>query len=137
MDDRLILVFLTFVSMVLVGSIFAFPGVLGYANERQRIKDEREKNAVAAWQAMLVPLQDQVDFLSMKVSEQALLITQKSDRVDKLEMRVTMLNRDLDTAQRLVTAYLAQLLDNQIVPNPVYIEQTRRTREEKKNEEGE
>lgn len=114
---------------IIIAIITALPGIFAYSTARQKVKEERDATALAAWQAMLAPLREQVAELSVIVEEQSEKIRDKSHRIDMLEQQIVVFKRDLDTAQRLVTAYLGQLLDNDIEPNPVYIEQTKRLRD--------
>lgn len=110
---------------VIVAFFAALPGIFAYATERSRIKAERERTALEAYQRLYEPLQDRVSTLEQIVGEQDVIIQDLKLRNQTLEKLKIVLERDLDGAQHLVTAYLGQLIDAEIQPNPVYIQQTR------------
>lgn len=110
---------------IILAVIAAIPGVAAYANERRRIRKEREDTALDAWQELLDPLRERNATLQSYIREMDPMLDSQRDRIKALEDHNTVLVRQLDSAQRLVTAYLAQLVDAGIAPNALYIEQTR------------
>lgn len=114
---------------IILAIIAALPGIFAYSTARQKVKDERDATALAAWQELLDPLRSQVARQHEAEKLYNETISKQAKRIHDLENYVNVLERDKEASSRLVTAYLAQLLDNDIEPNPVYMEQTKRLRD--------
>jgi hypothetical protein len=111
---------------IILAIIAALPGIFAYSTARQKVKDERDATALAAWQELLDPLRSQVARQHEAEKLYNETISKQAKRIHDLENYVNVLERDKEASSRLVTAYLAQLLDNGIAPNATYVEQTRR-----------
>ena len=111
---------------IILAIIAALPGIFAYSTARQKVKDERDATALAAWQELLDPLRSQVARQHEAEKLYNETISKQAKRIHDLENYVNVLERDKEASSRLVTAYLAQLLDNNIAPNATYVEQTRR-----------
>lgn len=111
---------------IILAIIAALPGIFAYSTARQKVKDERDATALAAWQELLDPLRSQVARQHEAEKLYNETISKQAKRIHDLENYVNVLERDKEASSRLVTAYLAQLLDNDIAPNATYVEQTRR-----------